>query len=422
MNIVFRSSSVFFALFVLHLASAAPRCLSNLGTGINPFDCQRATDALFNAAMQDISPREQDQQREFVVYSTRPDTRMPRGKTVGTCAIAVEIDRSRSDRATASWRYLRGRMEQLINACVLYTGGTGGTNIGAGFSFVVVNPAVKDIAGTCMAPNPVPHLDVTNDMLSSDSNRRPAGQNATVFGADAASAAGALQAPGAVSDPARQEVPMFKRPPSGQGLLYWPPGDWRSVVEGVWLWRHGAWKRFKPELADADWEAAGKWMLVKGIGGPGSVFPTAMPSIPLRPHQPPPSEPLAWLSIRGRWNAVQWVVPPTGQWMSTGLYCLLKIGSLGSQDPLVNGPPQASVPSADMGTSSSGGQSSGIGPSTPLRQPGEVGQLSGGSPPRSPVQGIRTSPATPPISTSPLPESRLPPLDEELPWPNIFDK
>ena len=428
MNLVFRSSSVFFALLVFHLASAVQECLSSLGTGINALDCQHASDALFGAAMQEMSPKEQTERQSFIVSSTEPKTRMPRGKTVGTCAIAIDIDRAGSRRrAIGSWGRLRNNMEQLINACVIYGGGKGGTSQSGGFFFVVVNPAMKDISGTCMAPNPVPDLDNTSSMLSSDTTLRPSGQNTTVFEPGAASAARAVQAPGGVSDPARQEVAVFKRPPPGQGLLFWPPQQWQTVVEGAWLWRFGAWERFEPELADAMWKAAGQWMLVKGIGVPASMFPTAVPSIPLRPHQPPPSETLAWLSTKGRWSAVQGVIPPNELWMTSGMYCLLKIGALGSQDPLVNGPQRASGPPTGMGTSSSGGQSSGAGPSSPIRQLGEArpwspsGQLIGGSPPRSALRPLGTSPPIPPAPPRPNPESRISPFGEQLPWPNIFD-
>ncbi|MCJ1382942.1 hypothetical protein MMC17_006055 [Xylographa soralifera] len=100
--------------------------------------------------------------RMFHLHDILEAIRMPRGITVGTCSLAVDIASATGDVAFASWFSLYTDMFVVLKSCVLdHDRGLGGSDsAGYGFVFTVVNPTTINVANTCMANQGPNRIDV----------------------------------------------------------------------------------------------------------------------------------------------------------------------------------------------------------------------------------------------------------------------
>ncbi|MCJ1385219.1 hypothetical protein MMC17_008340 [Xylographa soralifera] len=91
--------------------------------------------------------------RVFHLYDSNEWNRMPRGITIGSCSLAIDIASSHRDEAATSWLMLYREMFDLIQSCVVNGHrGLGGTSADEhGFVFTVVSPSAVNVANTCMA-------------------------------------------------------------------------------------------------------------------------------------------------------------------------------------------------------------------------------------------------------------------------------
>ncbi|MCJ1384306.1 hypothetical protein MMC17_007422 [Xylographa soralifera] len=127
---------------------------------------------------------------------------LPRGMTVGTCAIAIDINSAQAQ-GIASWANLYDFLQALVNVCA--GEGYGGSAVASEFVFVVVNPLLVDVANTCMGPQGHRRMDVrqcVQSLAARNTHVGPGGASTSVAGAGAgagASGAGPADAGGAIA-------------------------------------------------------------------------------------------------------------------------------------------------------------------------------------------------------------------------------
>ncbi|MCJ1414520.1 hypothetical protein MMC32_000847 [Xylographa parallela] len=152
-----------FIVFVVTYGNCAQICSPYLGTHIGEQDCRAALHNLFDPLFRQ-RPAEDVLRgpRIFHLYDLNEWDRMPRGITVGSCSLAIDIQSSHGEDAISTWLTHYAQMFELIQGCVLNGAlGQGGTSTpGNGFVFTIVNPNVVNIANTCMASRGPHRIDV----------------------------------------------------------------------------------------------------------------------------------------------------------------------------------------------------------------------------------------------------------------------
>ncbi|MCJ1411789.1 hypothetical protein MMC19_005881 [Ptychographa xylographoides] len=162
--------------FAVTPSNSETRCTPSLGLDISQQDCAKALHDLFDPVFRTIPQSLLGTSQLFGIHAINEYSRMPRGITVGTCSLAIDIESFTGDVATSSWFELYTDLYTLIQACVVnQPRGSGGTSIKApGFVFTIVNPALINVAGTCMASQGPKRVDVAQCVLSTASRTRAA--------------------------------------------------------------------------------------------------------------------------------------------------------------------------------------------------------------------------------------------------------
>ncbi|MCJ1432541.1 hypothetical protein MMC27_001898 [Xylographa pallens] len=143
-------------------------CHPYLGTHISEQDCRAAFHDLFDPLFRQQPPASALQApRIFHLYDPNEWKRMPRGITVGSCSLAIDIESSHGVDAISSWFMHYSQMFELIQACVLdgALGQGGNSNSGNGFVFTIVNPSVVNIANTCMVNHGPRRMDIAQCVI-----------------------------------------------------------------------------------------------------------------------------------------------------------------------------------------------------------------------------------------------------------------
>ena len=284
--------------------NATITCDPSLGRAIRAGDCGWALE-IFKSRLMLSDPRNsafQNAQRTFIHHSGNPQNSMPQGVSFGNCGIGVDI--APATHATSSWAEVALRLQNLINACS--TQSLGGTNVFGQFTALIVDSGqgMRNLAGTCMSPNPSFVLPLHWQMKE----RLCGFQHLTPN----------LPPP----DTSQLPAPPTLLPMSLTITTHnWPP----FKARGQWIWNANVWS---PILGNGLTQPLGRtvWILLTG-GGPQPNSNTH-----LRPFSRtvPRIMGAAWiqqqnggppLRIRGAWGAraYNWV-PLTGSLASVQLY------------------------------------------------------------------------------------------------------
>ncbi|MCJ1477492.1 hypothetical protein MMC13_006164 [Lambiella insularis] len=324
--------------------------------------------------------------------------RMPRGITVGTCSLAIDVGSTTGDTAIASWATLHLDMYKLIDACVSTDHrGQGGTSTPEyGFVFTVVNPYLVSIANTCMATQGPRRMDVVQCVLGIAAGAQQAANIPLPPSATSSQAANMPLPPPDTSAAEQQQLndasPLTEDDidllglyfpeaghegaeasnagprgagsssarPSPMGLLAAstrllpapPQGTMRTkqllrigsnnkqhFLAGTWVLRPYGWTDGRNTRI---WRVTGSWYLVLGMGRPAPFPGGAVPAweggavrITKGHNSYPISE--AWIAENGRWEQIEGLVPPEGTWLENGGWLLCRGADSNSRAALTEG-------------------------------------------------------------------------------------
>ena len=361
------------------------QCSPSLGFHIKLSDCASALSKCFSPVIDQLSEEEISQNRQFHIHDPIEIRSMPRGATVGTCAVAIDLDGAYAQ-GTASWANIYHFVQALVNICVDGPG-YGGSVVASGFVFVVVNPLLVDVTNTCMGPQGRRRIDVrqcVQALASSNTRIGPGGagtSGATAIAGTSGAIAGDAIAGDAIAGDAiagdaiaggsiavvgsargttisTSSVAFATGGTGGAGAVpvvqsrILPPAPvvaWDNTqivylvgsqyrIRSTWVMENNQWS---PGKKKRTWYTLGHWYLMCGLG-PHAPFPAnPVPVWPgnavqivvgrVRRREIPISE--GWVAKNGEWTALDGLVPQPGEWMLSGGWILLRGGSRGDSNP-----------------------------------------------------------------------------------------